>query len=367
MEPPEAPSACRGPKCRQWLPTFPEEGDAFSNRPKLRRMKRDPTSNSLPGTRSDPAAQEAPGDLVSIVIPAYNYARYLPDAVDSALAQTWRPLEIILVDDGSTDSTPELMASRYGEEALVRYVRQENQGLSAARNTGIAEARGGFLVFLDADDKLVPEMVALSIKALERLGPEFAAVAHRAFLMDEVGDPLPDRLAFPERETEVLQIDLLVMNRFSPNLMVRRKPVVAAGGFDTALKACEDRDLWIRLAGKHRILRLGERLSWSRRHGANMSSDGKRQTESIRKVLRKAREAGCLRGADRMGWAKIYAMFHYQSALLALNSSPTRAVARILWSLALWPWFPDARDLGQARPLFRCRTLLWIASGRWRP
>ena len=97
------------------------------------------------------ADERAEAALVSVVIPCYNQAHFLGEAIESVLAQTYPHLEIVVVDDGSTDNTGEVAARYPG----VRYVRQENQGLAAARNTGLRHSSGDYLVFLDADDRLL--------------------------------------------------------------------------------------------------------------------------------------------------------------------------------------------------------------------
>ena len=102
---------------------------------------------------------------VSVIIPAYNAARYLPEAIDSVLTQTYQDCEIILVDDGSTDDTAEVV-SRYGTR--VTYVQQSNQGVGAARNTGIDLARGDYLVFQDADDVLLPGKLEVQASFLDQ-------------------------------------------------------------------------------------------------------------------------------------------------------------------------------------------------------
>ncbi|HEX3110532.1 MAG TPA: glycosyltransferase family A protein, partial [Thermoanaerobaculia bacterium] len=97
---------------------------------------------------------------VSVVIPSYNYARYLGEAIDSALGQTLPPLEVIVVDDGSTDDTPAVLAA-YGDR--IRVLRQKNAGVAVARNSGIAAARGECVAFLDADDVWLPRKLELQI------------------------------------------------------------------------------------------------------------------------------------------------------------------------------------------------------------
>ena len=106
-------------------------------------------------------AQEGP--LVSVVIPCYNQAHFLSEAIESVLSQTCESFEIIVVDDGSTDNTSEL-ASRYQK---VRLLRQENRGVSAARNAGLAESEGEYVVFLDADDRLLPEALEVGLECLD--------------------------------------------------------------------------------------------------------------------------------------------------------------------------------------------------------
>lgn len=312
---------------------------------------------------AEPKISDKTQILVSVIIPTYNYSRFLADAIESALSQTYSPIEVVVVDDGSTDDTATLVETRFSER--VRYLFQSNQGLSAARNTGIREAGGDFVVFLDADDRLAPSMVEDSLGALATLGESFAIVANLARLIDEKGETLADRRAFPEEDVEIHQIDLLVMSRFGANLLARRDAVISAGGFDVSLKACEDRDLWIRVAAHHRIIRLGKRLSQIRRHGANMSSNGVRQASAIRQVLVKSEKARYLEGKQRVLWAKIWSMFCYQRGFLLLPRTRSRAVLSILLSCLLWPWFGGTNGIGQA-PFFRIRAIGWIVSGRWK-
>jgi glycosyltransferase involved in cell wall biosynthesis len=121
--------------------------------------------------------------LASVVIPCYNQGRFLPDAIESARHQTHGAVEIIVVDDGSEDDT-RAVARRYG----VQYIRQRRAGAPAARNTGLRESRGEFLIFLDADDRLLPQAVATGIEWLGRR-TDWAFVTGHVRLMTEDGSP----------------------------------------------------------------------------------------------------------------------------------------------------------------------------------
>ena len=105
--------------------------------------------------------------LVSIVIPVYNGALYIRDAIESALGQTYKNIEIIVVDDGSTDNLEETLAP-YVKQKKVRYFHRENKGLSAARNTGIKESRGEYVALLDADDIFLPQKIGTQIECLKK-------------------------------------------------------------------------------------------------------------------------------------------------------------------------------------------------------
>jgi glycosyltransferase involved in cell wall biosynthesis len=130
--------------------------------------------------------------LVSVVIPAYNRAGLLIAAVDSVLAQTYPAHEVVIVDDGSTDGTEEAVRARFGGQPKVRYFRQKNAGVSAARNRGMKEAAGEFIAFLDSDDAWLPGKLALQLEAL-RLAPEAGMVWTEMSAVDERGAVLHPR------------------------------------------------------------------------------------------------------------------------------------------------------------------------------
>ena len=297
--------------------------------------------------------------LVCIIIPAYNYARFLPSAIDSALRQNYPAIEVIVIDDGSTDDTPRL-AEEYGDR--IRYVRQVNAGLSAARNRGLAEAQSEYVVLLDADDVLDSEMVAISLEAMKRLGGDTAVIAHVHRRIDQDGALIPSRSQPQFSDQDFSVIDFLIVNRFCPAVLARRSSLIEAGGFDTAFRASEDRDMWVRISARHRIHRLGRVLSSKRSHRENMSGNWRQQDGGIRLVFAKAAKAGYLQGWKSVFWLKIWSYHCYQLAMMRGRSEPLAAILDLLCSFALWPAFFDYQAF-QQKPLFRLRMLLWILRG----
>lgn len=204
---------------------------------------------------------------VSVIIPTYNSARYVVDAVESVLAQTYRDFEVIVIDDGSTDETPEVM-KRYG--APVRYLRQENAGVAAARNRGIAESRGRYIAFLDADDTWFPEKLERQMAALAGSGG--ARACYSAFL--EVKDDLsPVGVRRSDRRGSAIE-DLLLRGNVIGSIctvVAERALFESVGGFDPVLSQCADWDMWVRLAAETEFVYLDEPLVTYRQHGSNMS------------------------------------------------------------------------------------------------
>lgn len=145
--------------------------------------------------------------LVSIIVPVYNILEYLPRCVRSITAQTYENLEIILVDDGSTDGTGQLCDSLSKEDARIRVFHKENGGSSSARNYGIAHAGGEYLGFVDSDDYVAPDMYERLVKALLKSGKGIAQIGRDE--IDEDGNRLPDLCVPPEKEQEISYEDFL--------------------------------------------------------------------------------------------------------------------------------------------------------------
>ena len=196
------------------------------------------------------------GRGVSVVIPTYNLAQFLPDAIASVREQNWPDLEIIVVDDGSTDDTPGVL-ERLAREGQLRCFRQENAGASAARNRGIKEARKEWVAFLDADDLWMPGKLAAQFEALERK-PSAAFSFGDQRLRFKDGSEVDQ----PSRATDApLLLQMLVGNIFAtPAVIARRDCFDAVGLFDTRLRTGEDWDMWMRLAAHYESARVAKPL-----------------------------------------------------------------------------------------------------------
>jgi glycosyltransferase involved in cell wall biosynthesis len=301
--------------------------------------------------------QASPNPLpgVSVVIPAYNYARFVSVAIESVLAQTYPVTEVIVVDDGSTDNTREVVAAYLPH---VRYLHQANAGLPAARNAGIRAASHPFVAFLDADDKWMPDMLAKNMTAFESLPDEFALVACRDIFVGAPGAPLNNKMIAPADAREITVRDLLLMTRFSPSAVVAKRAVFEeCGYFDPALRSSEDRDMWIRIATRRRLMLIGDILVQVLKHGGSMSRNCDRMRQSMAAILHKAWVANAVPQGERMFWRKVRAFTCYQEALLLNVPRRREALWEILRSIWLWPFFTTPRELNEPW-FFRLRSAM---------
>lgn len=188
---------------------------------------------------------------VSVIIPTYNYGGFIARAVDSVLSQSYRSLELLVVDDGSTDSTREILLA-YSDKR-VQYLRHEhNRGKSNTRNTGILASRGQFLAFLDSDDWWMPEKITRQIECFHEGTSHLGVVYTSAKVLNESSNTICGRL-MPTSRGDVLR-NLLEANKLgggSSSVMIRRQCFDDVGCFDESLTHCEDWDMWIRIAAKN--------------------------------------------------------------------------------------------------------------------
>lgn len=195
--------------------------------------------------------------LVSVVTAAYNMGRYIEETLDSILTQDYPQIESIVVDDGSTDDTAEVLR-RYANDPRVRVVRQANAGQTVAKNRGIAEARGEFIAFCDADDTWRRDKLKLQIPRFA--DPRVAVVYGDIECVDGAGRVLPyhDIRHFEGRITAQMLMDNFVA---FPTAVVRSTVLRGLGGFDESLSMSIDYDLWLRISVDHEFAFVPERIA----------------------------------------------------------------------------------------------------------
>jgi glycosyltransferase involved in cell wall biosynthesis len=209
----------------------------------------------------------AADSLVSVVIPTYNHGALVPEAVESALAQSWPRVEVIVVDDGSTDDSPARLA-RFGSRIAV--IRQEHRGPALARNAGIRASRGEWIGFLDSDDLWMPEKISRCMAALE--GARDAGVAYTAVRIHELDTgrkyPLP-QYTMSGNLARALFLECKGVN--TSTLVVSRAALDKVGIFDEAFFRAQDWDLMVRLAEHYDYVHVPEILTERRLHGGSLS------------------------------------------------------------------------------------------------
>jgi glycosyltransferase involved in cell wall biosynthesis len=269
-----------------------------------------------------------------VVIPSYNYGHFVTEAVDSALAQTYAHREVIVVDDGSADDTRQRLAA-YGDR--VRYLYQENRGLSAARNAGIRAARGAYVALLDADDVWHPQKLELQMAYLAA-HPEVGLLGAERTKERPARWPALGRSAGLAARAITLE-QLVICSRFGPSsVVIARRCLEAVGYFDPALRSVEDRHLWVRIALRFPVHKLDSVLWWYRVHEGSMCYQAQRMEEYEAKVLRELlADTDALRGRPllrrrALGRAAFSAAVRYAGA-----GRHWVALSRVLQSLARWP------------------------------
>ena len=241
--------------------------------------------------------------LVSIIIPNYNYARYLREAIDSALAQTYRPVEVIVVDDGSTDGSRSVIQA-YG--SAIRSIFQKNEGLPSARNAGIAMASGEFFVFLDSDDALLPDALLTLYEGFSS-APDCGIVFGYSQSVGAAGE----RLSFHRNECRSFSYKEFLFANFIlvPEAMISRRVVAEIGGFNPSFLQCEDYDFWIRSARKFEIRYIDRLVARIKSHDANLSKDRVTQLTWELRVLLSHYDGSLL---TRRSLARIYHRLAYE-------------------------------------------------------
>jgi len=245
--------------------------------------------------------------LVSAIVPAFNAELYLAKAIESVLAQTYKTVELIVIDDGSTDSTA-LIATRFGDS--VHLIRQANRGLAGARNTGIQSAQGEIIALLDADDLWEPRFLEEMVSALRK--HPHAAGAYCGFQYINTEDNIVGKPSLKVVDPNLFHKILLTTGNWlvPSGVIFWKSNVLKMGLFDESLRALEDMDMWIRLSTDHPFIGLPTPLVKYRRHENNMSKDPQHMITASRLLTEKM--VGPLEG-DISSWPgfKFVAYYHH--------------------------------------------------------
>jgi glycosyltransferase involved in cell wall biosynthesis len=256
----------------------------------------------------------------SVVIPAYNAPKTIGSAIESILAQTRSDLELIVVDDGSSDETPDVIRDYETRDSRVRLVEQTNQGVAGARNTGIAQSGGEFVSFLDNDDLWMPTYLAAMTAALDA-NPRAGFAYTDGWTLDDASKQIwvestmsgADPPETPPADSEELLVRLIQSNFVLSSATVRRRVLVESGGFDPSLNGVDEYDLWLRIAvAGHVAARAPGRLVIQRDRFDSQSKDELMMIEGLVEVLgrvaanegatQRVRDASARRVED---WAKL--------------------------------------------------------------
>ncbi len=261
--------------------------------------------------------------LVSVVLPVRNGERWLAEAVDSVAGQTLRDWEMIAIDDGSEDRTAAILAGRAARDGRIRPIRQDAQGLVAALNRGLAEAKAPYIARLDADDRALPDRFQCQAAHLDR-HPEIGLLGSWAQEID--GDGRQRGVLRPPADPGELDRLLMRANPFvHSSVMLRAELVRRLGGFRAAFQAAEDYDLWLRIAENAKTANLPQILVEYRVHGDNVTArNAVRQAFSARLARHSARlrretgrdPAAALSAAPDWRGADAASSFHAEDAAL---------------------------------------------------
>lgn len=245
---------------------------------------------------------------ITIVITTYNQAAYLSEAIESALGQSHDNVEVIVVDDGSQDASEEV-ARKYDK---VRYIKQHNQGVAKARNTGLDASSGEYIVFLDGDDRLRPDAVEVNLKKFE-LHPECMMVAGAATVIDRLGKPVAVDYDPPVEQDHYAKMLHYNYLRMPAMVMYRKSIFTLVGPFREDLAPADDWEMYLRIMRLYPVYCHGHPVAEYRLHGSNTSRKSALMLAKVHRVLRSQRkyvkDNRDLKAAYRTGH-KILRRFH---------------------------------------------------------
>jgi glycosyltransferase involved in cell wall biosynthesis/SAM-dependent methyltransferase len=292
---------------------------------------------------------------ISVVITTYNHAHFLTDAIDSVLAQTHRADDIIVIDDGSTDN-PDRIVERYPG---IKFVRQENLGLAAARNKGLNAASSDAIVFLDADDRLLPNALETGLACLASK-PESSLVYGGYRCTDTNWSPIGSDNYIPVQDAYVdfLRGNLIGMHA---TVLYSRKRLLEIGGFDPSLRRCEDYDVYLRMAQAYPMASHANVTAEYRIHGSNMSANPREMLRWALEVLDRQKHLAFTRdgGAEawrcgRRSWREYYGEMSLIRAQEAWSRGERKTSAReFIGSVLTSPQYVKQEAMKAAREYLR--------------
>ena len=282
-----------------------------------------------------------PAAKVDIIVPAYNAARHLAEAIESVILQDFDDWRIILVNDGSTDETATI-AARYKQQldARMLVITQPNSGLPAARNAAIKASNAEFLAILDADDVWLPCRLGKSLRAFEG-HPEVGLSYGLVTRIDEHGVPIGTfKGNLSHFEGRIAPYVYMRLVEFPcPTVTFRRLCVDEVGMFDETMRATEDRDLWFRIANRYEVAYVPEVIAYYRTYPSSMSGDINRMLAAQLRFIRKHfGSPGCGLVARQIAISRAYKQ---RGEGLGARNQPWRALADSLRACLIWPFSQD--------------------------
>jgi len=268
---------------------------------------------------------------VSVVLATHDHARWLDGAIDSVRRQTLSEWELLVVDDGSTDDT-RAVVQRHATDRRIHYLPGPHLERSAARNRGLAAARGALVAFLDADDRWLPEKLERQLAVLDA-EPDVPLCYTIARFVDAAGAPLPIRK--PPRAIAGEVFPVLMRGNFIilASVVARRRCLVELDGFDDTLPVygCEDWDLWLRIARRHAVTVVDEELTLYRRHDGNTGADALLRS-GLAVLERRYAETGAAEAA-RLSHAAARARLRWYLAGAVASTDRSAALPLVLGAL----------------------------------
>lgn len=295
------------------------------------------------------AMPHSPVPLVSVLMPAYNSEAFVGEAVASMLAQTFTDFELLIIDDGSTDSTRAVLEAIH-DSRLRLVANPYNLGLIKTLNRGLELAAGHYIARMDADDVSAPERLERQVEFLES-HPEVDVLGTMANLIDESGKTIGKLADYPTEADDVRAYLLRECCLIHPTVMFRKDVVRALGGYDLSARHAEDYDLWLRLSDDHEIANLPEALVSYRMHRNQVSvrnvatqhrgaqrcrsaalrrraarGEDVRDVEPVvhASLWRRLTAAECTLGRDYINWASVYRMMRMPAMAISLAAKSVR-------------------------------------------